>query len=151
MLNGGAKAVAIGLGQMLTTSEPLRASSLGDPPIGWTAASKDHMQPDRGDARAYVVALHEPEKEWEVRVSWATVDRTGHSRATATLPAGFTLVGGGAKENWARTGNLLVDSYSSGARSWIGAPRSTCSQTPAPLTSTQWAFAVGLETQPPCG
>lgn len=140
-LSGGAEAIYHGAGQMLTGSEPwLSSRAAGWQPHGWVASSKDHLHPDKGGVRAYAVSLYDQRDEWEVKVVIAKASRAPHPRATATLPAGFSVVGGGAKVHWKGLGSLLVDSYPSGTRSWTGSAKDHLKSDPSTLT----VYAIGL-------
>jgi hypothetical protein len=66
-----------------------------------------------------------------------------HPRATAALPAGFVLVGGGAKANWQQTGgpgSLLYASRPGSGQSWFAAAKDH--RLPSPTTIT--AYAIGV-------
>ncbi|KDQ55194.1 hypothetical protein JAAARDRAFT_344407 [Jaapia argillacea MUCL 33604] len=126
-------------GNLLTAMYP------NDQGTSWTVASKDHDVPSPASISAYIVAatlrdgLPIPAEYYKV-VS-VTSAKAQHPTATATLPDGFVVVGGGAKANWTGDGNLLYGSYPSpDGRGWIGASKDHAH--PDPSTITVWAIGL---------
>jgi len=140
VLSGGAEVKYYGNGQLLTRSRPIIEAGAT---VGWAAASKDHLESDRGQVRAYAVALWDPYNEWDVIVRVAASRRAPHPRATVTLPPGFLLVGGGGDVQWRGYGNLLVDSYPSSSRSWTATSKDHLRSDPGYVS----AFAIGLRSR----
>lgn len=147
VVSGGADVRFFGPGQLLTQSYPILE---GNRPVGWKASSKDHLSPDPGQVRAYVVALYDPLNEWEVVVRLARSGQVAHPAASATVPSGFLLVGGGANDLWRDRrgyGNMLVDSFPSGTRTWTASGKDHIRGD----HSTVIAYAIGLRKRSAAG
>jgi len=63
-----------------------------------------------------------------------------HPHATAVLPAGFLLTGGGAFVNWHGAGNLLTASFPASNTSWEVRSKDHDISDPAQIT----AYAIGI-------
>ena len=82
------------------------------------------------------------------RVEYVIVDATtsapvNHPDATAILPPGFVLVGGGARANWEQTegpGSLLWASRPAAGQGWYAAAKDHVHPSPSTVT----AFAIGV-------
>lgn len=124
VLSGGAYVVYYGTGQILTKSFPVLSEGSSSP-TGWSVESKDHQKPDLGQVQALAVGMYDPNDEYEVHV--ATIDTKeaeAHPHATAFLPEGYTLVGGGVNVHWKGQGNLLTASRpTDDLNGWYGASK----------------------------
>jgi hypothetical protein len=91
-----------GQGILLTGSYPQGNS--------WVASAKDHKHPNAGTVTAYAIYLSDPDDLWEVTmvVSPKTDARSNRPEATAKLPDGYALTGGGALLDWGGPGMLLT-------------------------------------------
>jgi hypothetical protein len=69
-----------------------------------------------------------------------TSDVTAHPEARVTVPAGYKLVGGGARSNSTEPGNLLTASFPETANTWMAAGKDHNASSPASIT----AFAVAI-------
>jgi hypothetical protein len=70
-----------------------------------------------------------------------------HPRATAWLPPGFKLTGGGARANWKHMGSLLTESHPRRTGEILGwEARAKDHSHPEPVTLHVWA--IGIRTGP---
>jgi MAC/Perforin domain len=70
-----------------------------------------------------------------------TSEITGHPVARVTVPAGYKLVGGGARDNWTgKEGNFLTASFPETPNTWMAAGKDHKEGSPASIT----AFAVAI-------
>lgn len=90
LIGGGASVdYGDGYGNLLTGSYPA-----GE---GWAASSKEHIQPSPAKVTAYAIYLVDPDDNWDVkRVEVKSENRNNRPQATAVLPPGYSLTGGGA-------------------------------------------------------
>lgn len=112
----------------------------------WTAQSKDHDISFLHQLRAYSIGLRlTGVAPATLRASMALVTARSaaaqHPFATAGLPAGFKVVGGGARANWISAGQLLIGSFPSG-QGWFGASKDHV----VAETGTIDVFAIGITT-----
>ena len=140
IISGGAKSEYTGTkGQLLTASYPKSATE-------WFAKSKDHKELDLGFVTAYAVAIHDPNDEWDVKIVTAqSVEGTTVS-ATATLPEGYVLTGGGAFDDFKEPGHLLFESYPYSSNSWKASGR-TVSYTTAVGKVTTYVIGIKHKTK----
>lgn len=138
VISGGAKVEFFGVGQMLTRSYPIIERGI---PIGWRVQSKDHLQADPGRIRAFATAIWDPFNNWDVKVATSLSSFALHPRTTATLPPGYTLVGGGADARWRGVGSLLVENYPSSSRSWTASSKDHLQA----VTSTVVSYVIGIK------
>jgi putative hemolysin len=136
ILGGGAYVTYNGVGLLLTDIYPAS-------PSVWRANAKDQQQIDYGQVTAYCVAADVPSADYQI-VSIESTVKASDSQATATLPPGYELTGGGAavQANWSGYGNLLYGSYPSASNAWSAASKDH--QTADPSTVT--AYAIGLSS-----
>jgi len=135
MTGGGAVAHWTSNGSLLTASYPQSSRS-------WQARSKDHIKPDPAALTVYVIGIRprngaSPPENFIVKSQSA---RLSHPNTTATLPAGYLLVGGGAAVDWQGAGNLLTASYPDGGDGWIAFSKDHLVADPAVIT----AYAIGV-------
>ena len=134
IISGGARDNYAGFGNMLTASYPVDLQH-------WSAQGKAHSVSDPSTIDAWAIALNDPENLWEVFLQPATSVSAHQPTATAKLPDGYTLTGGGAYINWAGGwGNLLTASYPQGSNAWFAAGTDHIVSDPAPIT----AYAIGI-------
>jgi vibriolysin len=69
-----------------------------------------------------------------------TSEVTGHPEARVTVPAGYKLVGGGARSNSTGAGNLLTASFPETPNTWMAASKDHNASDQASIT----AFAVAI-------
>jgi hypothetical protein len=93
-----------GPGGLLTGSYPY-----GD--NAWKASAKDHGADSSSPSTvtAYAIYLYDPDDLWEVRVVPAKSEKpSNRPTATAELPPGFELTGGGGVVDWGGEGIMLT-------------------------------------------
>lgn len=102
LIGGGAHVdYGSGYGSLLTGSYPMDES--------WVASAKDHVESSPSTITAYAIYLYDPYDIWEVtRVPAKSDGSSNRPRATAELPAGFALTGGGGRVDFAGPGMLLT-------------------------------------------
>ncbi|MBV8370353.1 MAG: hypothetical protein JO036_15710 [Candidatus Eremiobacteraeota bacterium] len=122
-----------GVGNMLTAAYP-------QGPNAWFVAGKDHEQSSPATIIGFAIAIHDPNDEWDVTIQSESGGPDPHPSATATLPDGYHLTGGGASVNWTGAGNLLTASFPSGDLTWEA--RSKDHDVPDPAVIT--AYAIGI-------
>jgi hypothetical protein len=129
-------------GNFLTASYPLGLQT-------WVAAGKDHEVSDPEQIVVEVIAIDDPQNEWDVTIVSQTSDPTSHPQAIAVLPRdpSYILTGGGAFVDYKGAGNLLTAScpnFNFGGdtsdTSWLA--RSKDHGVPDPCAIT--AYAIGL-------
>ncbi len=133
LLGGGALDQYAEPGNMLTASYPASDTR-------WTVAGKDHIHSSPARITAYAVALFDPHNQYETFIAVAPGAHAQHPSATAVLPNGYVLTGGGALVDWNGAGNLLTASYPSGASSWQAMSKDHEVADPATII----AYAIGL-------
>ncbi|MFE3784666.1 DUF2625 family protein [Amycolatopsis sp. NPDC059090] len=133
-------------GTLLTTSGPNADLD------AWLVSSKDHHyhEPHMTVAYATGLAIEGMTRE-ELRdaIYVGTAQAYGNRpEATAAVPEGFVLIGGGARVDVvAGDGNLLTASFPSGDRSWTARAKDHLHESNATLT----VFALGLRENLPVG
>lgn len=133
IISGGAHVIYDGPGNMLTASYPAGTSA-------WVAQSKDHEQASPARLEAWAVALYDPNDEWEVSIVSETSSPASHPSVSVTLPASYTMTGGGAQVHWSGAGNLLTASYPQTSRTWQARSKDHIKPDPATLT----VYAIGI-------
>jgi hypothetical protein len=157
MTGGGAFVHWDGYGNLLTASYPQDGST-------WRADSKDHDQPDPAVVTAYVIGLRHRAGTIVLEppdIQSQTITGTQTREVPVGVRAGYTLTGGGAREDYGSGlgsgfGNLLTASYPlatappSGsscpmiASSWVARGKDHIQASSGKLT----AYAIGLKTNP---
>jgi len=110
VLGGGAQATSAGGQQLLFGSAPVLNSQ--SQVIGWSAASKDHVVSDIGNARSYVISIPACPAGFggHCLLSYATHPNstTGTGYRPVTTPGTLVLSGAGAWANHTGAGRLLT-------------------------------------------
>jgi hypothetical protein len=133
-------------GALLTASYP--APDLD----AWLVSSKDHQYSEPHRPLAYAIGLaiagiSRAELRAAIHISEAGAYGQ-HPAATARLPAGYVLVGGGAMVDWRPgQGSLLTASCPSTGRFWTAAAKDHHYANPSRLR----VFAIGLREALPVG
>src|ERR1700682_4774918 len=127
-----------GAGNILTASFPKDNRT-------WVAAGKDHEVASPADIIAYALAIFDPKNEWDVVINSETSDPSPNPQAVATLPAGYTMTGGGAFGNWHGAGNLLTASFPTSDTSWEARSKDHDISDVAAITS----FVIGIKHRTP--
>jgi hypothetical protein len=126
-----------GPGSLLAAMFPASASG-----ADWEARAKDHGVPSPATIGVACFAASIPPSEYVI-VNDTTPSPVNHPDATAMLPPGFVLVGGGARANWERTegpGSLLWASRPAAGQGWYAAAKDHVYPSPSTVT----AFAMGV-------
>ncbi|WP_125806752.1 hypothetical protein [Actinoplanes sp. ATCC 53533] len=102
LVGGGFKIDWSGAGNLATASFPSSASS-------WKARSKDQGASSPATLHTYAIGLRRslPVGAVSTVIAAAAGSQAAHPTATAVLPQGYVLTGGGADVHWNRAGNLL--------------------------------------------
>lgn len=102
LIGGGAMVdYGNGVGNMLTGSYPEENS--------WVASAKSHVKPCGAKVTAYAIYLYDPYDQWQVvRVTQESSNLSNRPEATAILPEGYALTGGGARVTYRGYGIMLT-------------------------------------------
>lgn len=138
VISGGADVRYYGYGQLLTKSYPIISGGI---PIGWKVASKDHLKSDPGRIQAFAIAVWDPLNAFDVIVRTSTSSTRPHPYASATIPSGYTLIGGGADVKSREPGNMLVANYPSSSRTWHASSKDHLHSAPSSLVT----YAIGIK------
>lgn len=142
ILSGGATiSRKSGPGLMLTASYPKGART-------WVAKAKDHGVPSFGTVEAFAIAIHDPDDEWDVKQVSAKSELGEMISATATLPPGYLLTGGGAFDDFKDAGNLLYETYPLSPRSWKASGRRIGYQGRSAAELTTYAIGIRHKNLP---
>jgi hypothetical protein len=139
LVGGGARANWATQGLLLTSTQPDVPGS-----NNWVAAAKDHLAAEAGTVTAFAIGLLDTTDDWDVGIFNATGAMSETPVATVSLPAGYTITGGGCTDNWrtspASMGSLLTASYPLSTTTWQCAGKSHGASSPASVT----AFIIGI-------
>jgi hypothetical protein len=134
-----------GAGNMLTASYPVLTNGKV---TGWTGMGKDHIQADPSTITAFVIGIQVPTITLDVDVVSATGTTAAYPVASVSAPAGNTVVGGGAIDNYGSgAGNMLTATYPLISRSdgaltgWSAAGKDQTQSDPSSIT----VYVVTLE------
>jgi hypothetical protein len=137
---GGAKVAWNGAGNILIASYP----NDGNPKNTWVAASKDHDVSDPATVTAYVIGMLPQTQSGAkfdiVQVIANSPAPAAGAEATAVLPEGYSVVGGGALAvGTTGAGSLLTDSFPT-TNGWTGRSHDLNTSDPARIA----VFAIGI-------
>jgi hypothetical protein len=135
ILGGGARVNWSDPGNLLTVSFPKDART-------WFAKSKDHGKGSPADIDVWAIAIYDPKNECEVKILPQESAKAQHPFATAPVPEGYVLTGGGAQANWKTNGSLLSASYPNGSTGWVAKSKDHGSGNEEEATVT--AYAIGI-------
>lgn len=136
LTGGGAKVNWSGAGNLLTASFPSNKQT-------WEARSKDHTHKSPASITAYAIGIR-PRNGADLpksRIFSDTGSVAAHPTYKRTIEAGYTLTGGGARDNWSGYGNLLTASYPLSSTEWKAAGKDHKVSSPASLT----VYAIGVK------
>ncbi len=148
IVGGGARANWSSNGSLLTQSRP------GGTGINtWTVGSKDHFAAEPVSITAFAIGLADSADEWEVIVRESRSPVSAQPVATASLPPGYAMTGGGCLDDWRPSlrlgerlpfpgpaGNLLTGSFPSSANSWECRGQEHGAASPASIV----AYVIGI-------
>jgi hypothetical protein len=137
LVGGGFKIDWSGAGNLATASFPSSASS-------WKARSKDHGVSSPATLQTYAIGLRRslPVGTVTAAVASAFGSQAAHPTATAVVPDGYALTGGGADVHWQGAGNLLwrLEPTRTSTQYFIGAAKDHIYSDP----STIDVYALGI-------
>jgi hypothetical protein len=135
LTGGGARSHSINPGNLLTASYPKNSNT-------WEARSKDHSVQSPSLLSVYAIGIKSRIGNVvpQVVVTQSTGDIAQHPSAQVSVQSGFTMTGGGAKDNWNGAGNLLTASYPSGNNIWVALGKDHEVASPADIT----VYAIGI-------
>ncbi len=141
VIGGGGEGKENPAGNLLTASYPNAGLT------SWLVSTKDHIALDPTRVRAWaiglkIVGLTPAQVRSNLIVVSATSSFAAWTDVTATVPAGYALVGGGIKVNWSGQGNLATASAPSGPNGWRVRSKDHIQSSPA----TALAYAIGLNS-----
>lgn len=155
LIGGGARDDWTGTpGALLTESRPFDHDDSGAATT-WAASSKDHYASANHQLHVWAVGLrlktsagtwmsHSALKSYvSYRVN--TSPKDWHPNTTCTVPAGYQLIGGGARSNYQGFGQLLTASYPVNNITWYGASKDHLVSDPSTLD----VYCIGLRSSIP--
>jgi serine protease len=142
VIGGGAQGRETPNGNMLTASYPNASMS------AWLVSSKDHQIADPVALRGWAIGvkiagLTRQQVRDAIVVNSTISSYAAHPGTTATLPAGYVLIGGGFRVDWTGQGNLGVSSYPNSATGWSVQSKDVRVSSPAYVR----AYVVGIRDQ----
>lgn len=142
VIGGGAEGREAPNGNMLTASYPNADLS------SWLVSSKDHQQADPVALRGWAIGvkiagLSRQEVRDAIILNSSVSSYAAHPGTSATLPAGYVLIGGGFRVDWSGAGNLGVSSYPSTALGWTVQSKDVRVSSPAYVR----AYVIGIRDQ----
>lgn len=145
VVGGGGEGKETPYGNLLTASYPDAGLN------AWLVSSKEHGVSDPVRLRAWAIGLKisgltPTQLRSYINVASSTgITYTPYPEAIATLPDGYTLLGGGFRVNWSGAGNLGTASAPLGANGWQVRGKEHLYSSPATAT----AFVIGLQSNIP--
>ena len=112
----------------------------------WTVSAKDHVLPSPASVVGYCIVAQKRDKTPIPTEYYKIVSETGdvaaHPTQQVNLPAGFSIVGGGARANYKGPGSILYRSDPTpDLDGWVGAAKYHLESDPASIT----VWAIGLK------
>lgn len=141
VVSGGAILHYHGAGELLYSSEPQLNSN--EVPIGWSVRGRYHIHKDKGEIQAFANAIYDPADEWDVKVVSSISTTASHPATVATLPADYTLLGGGGKVHFRGKGSMLVSCRPVGSHGWEAAAKDHLVGDKGEVQ----AFAIGIKNK----
>lgn len=135
LIGGGCHSEWQGAGQLLTASYPVGSS--------WMCTAKAHAVMDMAGLTAYVLYIPDNLKIDISITSASSGAASNQPDAKATIPPGYSVIGGGCQTSWKKPepGNLLVNSYPV-SDGWLCAAKAHSVSSPATLTS----YVIGVRS-----
>lgn len=133
----------LGGGARVEAPNNLLVASFPEDPRTWVARSRDHTVASVAAITVVVVALHDPNDEYEVRLFAVDSTKLAHPSIVTEVGEGFVMTGGGARVNIETDGNFLTASFPGDHRTWVAASKDHARPGPATITS----FAIGLRSR----
>ncbi|WP_428261095.1 hypothetical protein [Haliangium sp.] len=143
LVGGGAWAdYGAGPGALLTASYP-ESNDLET----WVGKSKDHESVNPHTLHVYAIGMRltgvsRSTLKSHLILKASTSGSGSHPSHTVSLPAGYQVIGGGARVNWSGSGNLLTESYPYNGTTWKVKSKDHLVSSPATIT----AYVIGVTT-----
>ncbi|MFO1236902.1 MAG: hypothetical protein U1F24_07785 [Alphaproteobacteria bacterium] len=132
------------VGQIVTPFGNLLTGSYPDGKHAWAVRAKDHIKVSPASVTVYVISLKARNgAKLTTAIFTGQSQVSGAPAASVSVPAPWTMIGGGARVNWHGVGNLLTASYPDGASSWSGVGKAHLEPSPANLT----VYAIGIQAE----
>jgi Zn-dependent metalloprotease len=138
LIGGGVEGAEGPVGHLITMSRPAGKH--------WVVSTKDHLQADPHRIRAWaiglrVVGMANYQLAGSMQITSATTSAAvPHPEATALVPFGYHLIGGGFKVNWSGMGNMAFESAPAGITGWRARSKDHVVSSPGTITS----FAISI-------
>jgi hypothetical protein len=141
MIGGGAQVHYSEPGNLLTASYPRDR-------INWACAAKDHLDSSPATITAHAIGLKCNVGGLRVlqHIQKSSSYSGNHPTATASPPAGYVMVGGGAMVNFSGAGNMLTASYPRDVRTWEARSKDHVEASPA--TVDVYCVSLKVEDSP---
>ena len=135
LIGGGCYSDWQGAGQLLTASYPAGNS--------WVCGAKSHVVPDNAPLTAYALYIPDTSKINISVTSTTSGVASDQPNAKATVPPGYSVIGGGCQTSWKKPepGNLLVSSFPV-SDGWVCSSKAHSVSSPAILTS----YVIGIKS-----
>lgn len=136
MTGGGAQVKYAGYGNMLTATYPLSENL-------WVAESKDHLESDPASLIVYAIGIKPTNPSLpppQTRLFAQSSLVAAHPAQVVSVTDGFTLTGGGARDEYCGSGNMLVGSYPSDSNIWAASGKDHIDPDPTRLV----VYAIGI-------
>lgn len=113
----------------------------------WVARSKDHLQANQHTLHSYAIGMtlqgvDRTTLKSKMTLKTLTSGSDHHPGVSLSVPAGFAIIGGGARVNYQGAGNMLTESYPTNATTWKVGSKDHNASDPSTIT----AFAIGIAT-----
>lgn len=145
-IGGGAIGAEVPQGALLTASHP------NDGGTAWLASSKDHQLSDPHRLTGFAIGLkiaglnRSDLLNNHLKFSRRTSGSAPHPAASAGVPAGFSMIGGGFRVNWPPgPGNLATASFPEFGEVWTARSKDHFLASPCTIDT----FSVAIRTQIP--
>jgi len=137
ILGGGAEVIETSVGNLIIESYPINSQT-------WKVKAKDHMTPSVTKIKVHVMALYDPNDNFDVSITHATDGQPSQRpRVHIDVENGYTMTGGGAKVNWIGAGQLLIASYPEDQDTWHVASKDHQAGNLATITG----YAIGIKAR----
>lgn len=146
IIGGGAIVTNVSSSSNLPVSSFITASRPDFANNSWIGQSKDHLNPELHRLTIYAIGLRPlTMTSSQLRANMSVFTNTSsvlsHPQTSVTVPANYTMLGGGAQINYGSgAGNLLVHSYPSSLNTWSVRGKDHRFASPSTIT----AYAIGI-------
>lgn len=139
VIGGGVVGAGSNPGHFLTASYPNENLS------AWYVSTKDHLDANPVNLRAYAIGLKiaglsRSQLLNYIAVNSASSSYVAHPDISSGVPQGYSMIGGGFRVKWAGAGNIATASYPENAFSWRVRSKDHVISSPASIQ----AYSLGL-------